>query len=72
MLACLIRSTDVLQLSINSLMGTIPSEVGLLTKLCELSVVWLLVVIIVLCAFHCTLMLACHFSFYSSVGSLEK
>jgi hypothetical protein len=46
-------------------MHTIPSEVGLLTKLSKSSIVWLLVVMIVLsCVFHCTLMLACHFSFY--------
>jgi hypothetical protein len=42
-------------------MGTIPSEVRLLTKLGKSSVVWLLVVMIVLsCVFHCTLMLAFH------------
>jgi hypothetical protein len=41
------------------LTGTIPSEVSLLTKLSELSVVWLLVVMIVLsCVFHWTLMRA--------------
>jgi hypothetical protein len=40
MLACHIYSTDTLALSANSLTGTIPSEVGLLTKLGELSVVW--------------------------------
>jgi hypothetical protein len=33
-----------LDVSDNSLMGTIPSEVGLLSKLSESSVVWLLVV----------------------------
>jgi hypothetical protein len=42
-------------------MGMIPSEVGLLSNLGESSIVWLLVVMIVLsCVFHCTLMLACH------------
>jgi hypothetical protein len=66
MLACNIHSTAYLDLSINSLTGTIPDDVGLLSKLSESSVVWLLVVMIVLsCVFHCTLMLACHFSFYS-------
>jgi high-affinity nickel permease len=66
MLACHIHSTDTLALSGNSLTGTIPSEVGLMSNLCESSVVWLLVVMIVLsCVFHCTLMLACHFPFYS-------
>jgi hypothetical protein len=66
MLACHFHSTDTLALSSNSLTGTIPSEIALLSNLCESSVVWLLVVMIVLsCVFHCTLMLACHFSFYS-------
>jgi hypothetical protein len=66
MLAFHFHSTARLDLSGNSLTGTIPSEVGLLTKLSELSIVWLLVVMIVLSrVFHCTLMLACHFSFYS-------
>jgi hypothetical protein len=55
-LLCHIHSTDTLDLLENSLTGTIPSEVGLLTNLCESSVVWLLVVMIVLsCDFHCTL-----------------
>jgi hypothetical protein len=54
------HSTASLALGDNSLMGTIPSEVGLLSKLSESSVVWLLVVMIVLCGFHCTLMRACH------------
>ncbi len=75
-LSCLLvifHITAGLSLSINSLMGTIPSEAGLLMKLSELSVVWLLVVRIVLsCVCHCNLMLACHFSFYSLVGSLRK
>jgi hypothetical protein len=75
-LSCLLvifHSTDYLDLSHNSLTGTIPSEVGLLTKLSESSVVWLLVVMIVLsCVFHCTLMLPCHFSFYSLVVSLGQ
>jgi hypothetical protein len=72
-LVCHIRSTARLNLSSNSLTGTIPSEVGLLTKLSELSVVWLLVVMIVLsCVFHCPLMLTCHFLFYSFVGSIGK
>jgi hypothetical protein len=46
----------VLDLSINSLTGTIPSELALMSKLCENSVVWLLVVMIVL---------SCVFSLYS-------
>jgi hypothetical protein len=68
-LSCLLvifHSTAILTLFGNSLTGTIPSEVGLMSNLCESSVVWLLVVMIVLsCVFHCTLMLAGHFSFYS-------
>jgi hypothetical protein len=48
MLACHIHFTAYLDLSVNSLTGTIPSEVGLLSNLCESSVVWLLVVMIVL------------------------
>jgi hypothetical protein len=72
-LCVIFHSTDGLDLSFNSLMGTIPSEIGLLTNLCESSVVWLLVVMIVLsCVFHCTLMLACHFSFYRCVVSLGQ
>jgi hypothetical protein len=67
------HSTAELSLGDNSLTGTIPSEVGLLSKLSESSVVWLLVVMIVLsCVFHCTLMLACHFSFFSCVVSLRQ
>jgi hypothetical protein len=58
-------SIDRLDLSYNNLVGTIPNELALMSNLCESSVVWLLVVMIVLsCVFHCTLMLACHFSFY--------
>jgi hypothetical protein len=65
MLACHIHSTATLYFSWNSLMGTIPSKVGLMSNLSKSSVVWLLVVMIMLsCVFHCTLMLACHFSFY--------
>jgi hypothetical protein len=52
-----------MELSWNRLNGMIPSQLGLLTKLSKLNVVWLLVLMIVLsCHFHCTLMLACHFS----------
>jgi hypothetical protein len=72
-LSCLLvifHSTDALYLSRNSLTGTIPSEVGLMSNLGESSVVWLLVVMIVLsCVFFIALMLACHFSFYRYVVS---
>jgi hypothetical protein len=64
-LSCLLvifHSTAYLWLSENSLKGTIPNELALMSNLCESSVVWLFVVMIVLsCVFHCTLMLACHF-----------
>jgi hypothetical protein len=45
-----------------------------MSNLCESSVVWLLVVVMIVlsCVFHCTLMLACHFSFYSWLGSLQQ
>jgi hypothetical protein len=60
------HSTAELVLSGNGLTGTIPSQIAMMLNLCESSVVWLLVVMIVLsCVFHCTLMLACHFPFYS-------
>jgi hypothetical protein len=75
-LSCLLvifHSTVDLDLSSNDLTGTIPSEVGLMSNLGESSVVWLLVVMIVLsCVFHCTLMLACHFSFYRLLVSLQQ
>jgi hypothetical protein len=72
MLACHIHSTVELDLSSNSLNGTIPSQIALMSNLGESSVVWLLVVMIVLCVFHCTLMLACHFSFYRLLASLQQ
>jgi hypothetical protein len=63
-LSCLLvifYSTAELYLSNNSLTGMIPTEIALMSNLCESSVVWLLVVMIVLsCVFHCTLVLACH------------
>ncbi len=64
-LLVIIHSTDTLDLSSNSLMGTIPSQIAMMSNLSESGVVWLLVVMIVLSfVSHCTLMLACHFSFY--------
>ncbi len=69
MLACHFHSTAWLHLYSNSLMGTIPSEVGLLSNLSESSIVWLLVVMIVLsCDFHDTLMHA--FVIFHSAASL--
>jgi hypothetical protein len=64
-LLVIFHSTAWLDLLHNSLTGTIPSQIALLSNLSKSTVVWLLVVMIVLsCVFHCTLMLACHFSFY--------
>jgi hypothetical protein len=48
MLACHIHSADVLDLSANSLTGTIPTEIALMS-LSKSSVVWVLVVMIVMC-----------------------
>jgi hypothetical protein len=49
-------STAVLDLSSNSLTGMIPSQIALMSNLCESSVVWLLVVMIVLsCVFFIVL-----------------
>jgi hypothetical protein len=70
-LSCFHSTADVI-LSGNSLTGTIPSQLAMMPNLCESSVVWLLVVMIVICVFHCTLMLACHFSFYRYVGSFGQ
>jgi hypothetical protein len=73
--ACFVifHSTATLYLSFNSLIGTIPSQIALMSNLCESSIVWLLVVRIVLsCVFHRILMLACHYLFYSWVVSLRQ
>ncbi len=64
LLSCLLvifHSTAYLDLSVNSLMGTIPSEVGLLTKLSESSICLIACCndCVVLCVFHCALMIAC-------------
>jgi hypothetical protein len=72
-LSCLlfiIHSTADLYLYNNSLTGTIPTEIALMSNLCESTVVWLLVVMIVLsCVFHCTLMLA--FVIFHSTDTLD-
>jgi hypothetical protein len=63
--------TDSLSLWYNSLTGSIPSEIALLTNLGESSVVWLLVVTIGVVFF---MVLTCgrNFSFYRFVVSLEQ
>jgi hypothetical protein len=75
-LSCLLvifHSTARLFLSSNSLTGTIPSQIAMMSNLCVSSVVWLLVVMIVLsCVYHCTLMLAFHYSFNRFVESLQQ
>jgi hypothetical protein len=48
-LLVIFHSTAELYLSVNSLTGTIPSEVGLMSNLSKSSVVWLLVVMIFMC-----------------------
>jgi hypothetical protein len=67
MLACHIHSTAGLGLSFNSLIGTIPSQLGLLTKLSKSSVVWLLVVMIV-CVFF--IVLSCLLVMFHSTDGL--
>jgi hypothetical protein len=47
-LLVIFNSTAELYLWGNSLMGKIPSQIALMSNLCESSVVWLLVVMIVL------------------------
>jgi hypothetical protein len=44
----IIHSTALLSLSFNSLTGTVPNQIAMLTSLSKLSIVWLLVMIIVL------------------------
>jgi hypothetical protein len=70
MLACHIHSTAELSLWDNSLTGTIPSELGLMSNLCESSVVWLLVVVIVfLCVFF--MVLSCLLVIFHSTAYLD-
>ncbi len=71
-LSCLLvifHSIAYLDLSINSLTGTILSQIGLLTKLSESSIVRVPVVMIVVMFFQCTLMLV--YLFYRFLGSLQ-
>jgi hypothetical protein len=68
MLACHIHSTADLYLSNNSLTGMIPTEIALLSNVCESSVIWLLVGMIVLsCVFF--IVLSClHVIFILQLG----
>jgi hypothetical protein len=69
MLACHIHSTDWLSLSRNSLTGTIPTQIALMSNVCESSVVWLLVVMIVLsCVFF--IVLSCLLVIFHSTAEL--
>jgi hypothetical protein len=69
MLACHIHSAADLWLSDNYLMGTIPSQIAMMSNLCESSVVWLLVVMIVLsCVFF--IVLSCLLVIFHSTASL--
>jgi hypothetical protein len=68
LLSCLLvifHSTAYLGLFFNRLTGTIPSQIALMSNLCESCVVWLLVVMIVLSCFSLYSHASCHFSFYS-------
>jgi hypothetical protein len=61
-LSCLLvifHSTVDLDLSSNDLTGTIPSQIALMSSLCESSVLRLLVVMIVICVFF--IVLSCLF-----------
>jgi hypothetical protein len=67
------HSLDTLGLSDNRLTGTIPSQIALMSNLCESCFVWLLVVMIVLsCVFHCTFMLVCHHTFCRGIVSPQQ
>jgi hypothetical protein len=70
MLACHIHSTDNLQLDNNILTGPIPTEIAMMSNLCESSVVWLLVVMIVLsCVFF--IVLSCLLVIFHSTAWLS-
>jgi hypothetical protein len=72
-LSCLLfifHSTAELYLSNNSLTGTIPSQILLMSNLCECSIVWLLVVLIVLsCLFF--ILLSCLLVILHSTDDLQ-
>jgi hypothetical protein len=69
-LRVIFHPTAVLDLSVNSLTGTIPSQIALMSNLCESSVVWLLVVMIVLsCVF--LIVLSCLLVIFHSTDLLD-
>jgi hypothetical protein len=72
-LSCLLvilHSTVSLDVSFNSLMGMIPSQIAMISNLCESSVVWLLVVMIVLsCVFF--IVLSCLLVIFHSTAGLS-
>jgi hypothetical protein len=62
-------SVDTLSLESNNLIGTIPNELALLSNLCESSIVWLLVGMIVLsCVFY--IVLSCLLVIFHSTAYL--
>jgi hypothetical protein len=71
-LLCLLfifHSTAYLDLSVNSLTGTIPSQILLMSKLCECSVVWLLVLMD--CCHVFFIVLSCLLVIFHSTDNLQ-
>jgi hypothetical protein len=69
-LLVIFQSIDTLLLDSNGLTGTIPSQIAMMSNLCESSIVWLLVVMIVLsCVF--LIVLSCLCVIFHSIGSLR-
>jgi hypothetical protein len=77
-LSCLLvifHSTAWLDLSGNSLKGTIPSQLAMMPNLCESSIVFgclFVMICVVMCFSLYSHACFCHFSFYSCVVSLCK
>jgi hypothetical protein len=67
-LSCLLvifHSTDYLYLDSNSLRGTIPSQIVSLSNLCEFSVLWLFVAMVVVMSFSLYSHVCLSYLFYS-------